>query len=184
MELYTDYPLKEDGDTQKIVKVTLLSYDRNKYCEVKAEDGEVYSVKSGYLFQDQALTQRLTSRQIFSVPAEVGDPKPTKLQIENELREKRKHLVTYSLRILVGQSAKVIRFKNLQQALHHVAIAIKQGYEVDLLRSTQKRYFYCGEPIFEFGISPEDGKKVYWTPVNRKHRAALKTASLIKHKII
>lgn len=51
---WTDYPFKELGDIpyQKapIRRVRVLSYDMNKYATIQLPDGQVSSVKWGYLY--------------------------------------------------------------------------------------------------------------------------------------
>ena len=53
MQAYTDYPIA-DG-TQIVREVTVLTWDRNKYCLV--EFGNIrYEIKVGYLYTDNLLT--------------------------------------------------------------------------------------------------------------------------------
>ena len=54
MEAWTDYPFLALGDPPRqkapIRKVTVVSYDGDKYCKVRV-DGITESVKAGYLYK-------------------------------------------------------------------------------------------------------------------------------------
>lgn len=50
---YTDYPI--GNGPHMIREVVVLTYDGNKYCQVKY-NGVRYEVKRGYLFSDPELT--------------------------------------------------------------------------------------------------------------------------------
>lgn len=47
------------------VPVEILSYDNNKYAEVKLPSGEVESVKRGYIYADAQLTRRIAEPNWF-----------------------------------------------------------------------------------------------------------------------
>lgn len=54
MKAFTDYPIEELGDQPgkraPVREVAVLSYDGDKYCEVKVE-GVTAWVKTGYIYQ-------------------------------------------------------------------------------------------------------------------------------------
>lgn len=50
---YTDYP------DQVVRKVTLLSYDNNKYAHVRFDDGREEQIKTGYIWADPQKTRRI-----------------------------------------------------------------------------------------------------------------------------
>jgi hypothetical protein len=75
LDAYTDYPFESCGDTAgqtaPIRKCTILTYDRNKYCDILVyfvdSDGDargyVDSIKAGYLYKNES---RLDDGVIFS----------------------------------------------------------------------------------------------------------------------
>ena len=66
LDAYTDYPFEELGDTDgkiaPVRKCTILTWDRNKYCDILVyfvdSDGDargyVDSIKAGYLYKNEA----------------------------------------------------------------------------------------------------------------------------------
>ena len=60
MKAYTDYPLchREEYKLAPIREVTIISYDRNKYCKIEFNH-EVFEVKSGYLYKE---SKRMTNK--------------------------------------------------------------------------------------------------------------------------
>jgi hypothetical protein len=66
IDAFTDYPIESFGDVPNeiapIRKCKILTYDRNKYCDVMVyqvdEDGDlrghITSFKSGYLYKNEA----------------------------------------------------------------------------------------------------------------------------------
>lgn len=66
IDAFTDYPFPSCGDTAgqtvPIRKCTILTYDRNKYCDILVyfvdSDGDargyVDSIKAGYLYKNEA----------------------------------------------------------------------------------------------------------------------------------
>lgn len=86
MKAYTDYPLN-GNENSAIIEVELLSYDRNKYCNVLF-NGEIQSMKAGYLYRDPDLKNYLGD-WVLKVPCKLDMKKPTKHQYENERRKNR-----------------------------------------------------------------------------------------------
>ncbi len=54
---YTDYPMfhldDKSGELAPIREVEVISYDGDKYCVVRVkEDGSIFNLKSGYLYNE------------------------------------------------------------------------------------------------------------------------------------
>lgn len=49
IKAYTDYPLIYEHVKDTVYKITVLSYDQDKYCKV-LYDGEIYEIKAGYIY--------------------------------------------------------------------------------------------------------------------------------------
>ena len=63
---YTDYPvcIGYTGDT---ILVTVVTWDGNKYCEV-LHQGQLYAIKSRYLYLDVRLRNRLPFFELDKLP--------------------------------------------------------------------------------------------------------------------
>lgn len=114
---YTDYA---DGIVRKI---RLLSYDRDKYCQVSFlnafSEKDVVSVKSGYIFLDLGLKNRVKTSDLISTPRTPESPVPTRVQVSNERRMMRhQHDVLYSVFSETQDSDNRMRhFKSLKSAI-------------------------------------------------------------------
>lgn len=62
MKVFTDYPIKELGDTPGelalIREVEIISYDGNMYCTISVEEITL-EVKSGYLYRESGRSQEV-----------------------------------------------------------------------------------------------------------------------------
>lgn len=97
MKAYTDYPMigYRIGSfvNLEIVQVDVLSYDRNKYCKVRW-NGEIHEIKAGYLHRLPDLSDK-SWRWLYSLPIGINEKKPTRHQIQAELKEIRKKSTRY-----------------------------------------------------------------------------------------
>lgn len=162
---WTDYPI---GSDNSIKQVELVRYDRNKYALVKFGE-EFKGIKSGYLFQDSALTRHMTAMALYALPIHDEDRAHTRLEVVNALRKEMRRQTTYAL--YVGK--KRFRYTNLDEALAKLAPVILKE-ECHLSRHQKKNYSYISEPL----INSEDG---YFSRFrNSKQRVVLKTSHLKK----
>jgi hypothetical protein len=99
IKCYTNYPFYDDDVTYDVKEVILLSYDRNKYAEVEY-NGEIHSIKGGYLYKDKELSKRL-KRWKFKVPTEHGEKIPTRKEYAAETKNLRKRKKSESYYVLV-----------------------------------------------------------------------------------
>ncbi len=92
MRALTSYYCKDEGD--QLQPVTLLSYDRNKYCEVRLSDGTVEEIKTGYLY---GLDKKLLRHKLLALPKHPCLPDRTRLQQLTELRKERRRKSQWSV---------------------------------------------------------------------------------------
>lgn len=112
--------MSEDETTYFVKEVTLLSYDRNKYAEVEY-NGEIHSIKGGYLYKDKELSKRL-KRWKFKVPTEHGEKTPTRKEYAAETKNLRKQKKSESYYFLVAAIySRVKKFKNKIDAIQELA---------------------------------------------------------------
>lgn len=113
-----------DDIAYDVKEVTLLSYDRNKYAEVDY-NGEIHSIKGGYLYKDKELS-KLLKRWKFKVPTERGEKTPTRKEYAAETKNLRKRKKSESYCLLFGNSRSYGRgkkFKNKIDAIRALAHA-------------------------------------------------------------
>ena len=124
IKCYTNYPFYDDDVTYDVKEVILLSYDRNKYAAVEY-NGEVHSIKCGYLYKDKELSKRL-KRWKFKVPTEHGEKIPTRKEYAEESKNDRKQKKSESYYLLFGNSQLYglgKKFKNKIDAIRALAHA-------------------------------------------------------------
>lgn len=120
MKVYTNYPL-DGNENSETVEVDLLSYDRNKYCNV-IFNGEIQSMKSGYLYRDPKMKKHV-GNWLQKVPFEIGMKMPTNHQYENERRKNRLDKASYLVYNTASSAPyhkdndNLFEFKNLKDAL-------------------------------------------------------------------
>lgn len=85
MKVLTNYYCNDAEDPLQFV--TLLSYDRDKYCTVLRENGEHDSIKTGYLRGVDGGSLRY--KDLVKLPHLQGLPTRTRLQQASELRRER-----------------------------------------------------------------------------------------------
>lgn len=92
---FTDYPVEGNPDS-KVVEVTVLAYDRDKYATVEY-NGTQSDVKTGYIFKDPELKVYFNNRVWYTTPREVGLPTQTKLRACREYKHSAKKSIWYSV---------------------------------------------------------------------------------------
>jgi hypothetical protein len=118
-------------------EVHLLSYDRNKYCEVRLSDGTVEGIKTGYLCRPDG--RRFNLRQWVQLPRRMEDPMPTRLQQAEELRREKKTSVKWVVHNYLPNSTDTSFFKTKKQALKAFVRKLRHpsGFGVVLNLETQ-----------------------------------------------
>lgn len=97
-----DWDLDLENDPKNYIDCELLAYDRDKYILIRFPDGREEEYKSGYI-RNAKNFKYLTYRQLYSLPIfswgsdkKVGT-KPTKRDVQKELREHYKIKTTFKL---------------------------------------------------------------------------------------
>lgn len=91
---YTDYPLDGQSFTGEFKEVELLAYDRNKYVEVRDAQGLQDGIKAGYIRKyafDNKTLKRITDQDLFKLPWEEHQPRPTRQEQAAELKAEYHH---------------------------------------------------------------------------------------------
>lgn len=137
MQLFTDYPLLS-AENPGIFPVTALAYDCNKYVTVQFA-GHTYEVKSGYLYKDLALTKRVSSRDVYRLPYEIGGPRKTERQVAHHFSRKNRRTTQYFVVAKTPAGDSATTHKSLSAAISKIKSAIRsKKYETIFLTSCTK----------------------------------------------
>jgi hypothetical protein len=162
---YTDYP-------DRIVrKIRLLSYDRDKYCQVSFLDAfcakDVMSIKAGYIFRDVDLKNRVKISDLISVPCSPDLPIPTRIRISNERRMMRhQHDVIYS--VYHQKQDGVFGRREFNTLKNAIAFFKKVKTSAELCQ--------CGKYTIKNLLTKEfdDGTMTVYVQCDRKNRSVIK----------
>lgn len=144
MTYYTDYPVTTDS--QGILAVELLAYDRNLHATVVYQ-GDTHVIKAGYLYQDAALTKRVTMAALYGLPRVPGGRRPTRREVAAELRGDWRKRTRYQIYL---QDTPCQSVATLEKALARMYWAYQQGLTGHLLWSRQAGRNWHGRPLLRF----------------------------------
>lgn len=113
MKAKTDYPLNGQAYDGVWNEVELLAYDRYKYVMVR---GGTW-VKNGYIKRLDG--KPLSMAQLYSLPEEVEDKKPTRRDVAAELKAWQKYKQKVWYRIYLEDMGPAKNFSNLRSAMLH-----------------------------------------------------------------
>ncbi|WP_087864421.1 hypothetical protein [Comamonas thiooxydans] len=143
----TDYPI-EGNEAHSWIQVQLLAYDRNRY--VAVQHGAVIEwIKAGYVRKAKASSapvKYLSRKDLYSLPREVGGPKPSCFAVHLELKAYRKRETDYSLLQHDPVSQSLVScpksFSTRKALLDHLCgslLAMKKGSPVYFVASRARR---------------------------------------------
>lgn len=159
---FTEYPLQ---NSQGVIAVDLLAYDRNKYVTVGVGSA-TEEVKAGYLFCDEALKKRVSDRQLYALPQKLGGASPTRLEVHKELKAIRRRHVTLYI-VWVGNSR--CEYRSLHAALRHFG-RMCQKEDCEVMRQRFRKFSSVSDSI----ITSEGGSLV--VPVyGPQHKTAFRS---------
>lgn len=147
---FTNYPI-EGSPLGDVVKVEVLTYDRNKYALVRYQ-GHIDEVKAGYLMRDHRLDKPLSHLTLALLPYTLEGTRPSKQKAQQEVSRKRKLRKTYYcvIRNNNGAAENQGEFSNLRDALKAFKAC---GNDALLFRDSRQGYSYRSVPMMEM----EDG---------------------------
>ena len=150
---YKDYPI-EGNESSDLIAIELLAYDRNKYVTVKYKE-LIDSIKSGYIYKlVEGDKKFLSKNDVFSLPVEVGEGRPSRKDIANELKSSRHKKTSYNVWI----DGKREEFDTILSAVNFVRNRIKHTvHDVEITRQVKNKNFWTNETIVEIcGIYVHD----------------------------
>ncbi|HET8687941.1 MAG TPA: hypothetical protein VFM18_14970 [Methanosarcina sp.] len=178
MKAYTNYPL-DGNENSIIIEVDLLSYDRNKYCNVLF-NGEIQSMKAGYLYRDPELKKHI-GNWLLKVPFEIGMKMPTKHQYENERRMNRLDKTSYLVYNTASSApyhkdyGNRFEFKNLKDALKKA----NNMTFFSVSKETYQKFSWQGVEILSRDVASIPFASIWITSHRMRH--VIKTYHLKKH---
>lgn len=99
MKCIIDYPLAQNNEVSR--EVTVLAYDRDKYCSISYQENDTIhysSIKLGYLFtigKNNKLVN-INVKKLLALPFCGEDVKPTRKQTAENIKEYLKHVKEYA----------------------------------------------------------------------------------------
>lgn len=140
IKCYTNYPMTADETTYFVKEVILLSYDRDKYAEIEY-NGEIHSIKGGYLYKDKELTKRI-KRWKYKVPTEHGKTIPTRKEYAAEVKNLRKGKKSKSYYLLFGNSRAYGRGKKFKNKIDAIRALAHAPVYTEMLKNYHYNNFY------------------------------------------